>query len=85
MDQEKDERSLSEETKKDEMITDKSIEDPTSSSYGEGPEDKNRIGAAFLPIGIGVGVAIGVAIDQLALGLLIGIAIGLVISSIHRK
>lgn len=74
-----------EDVKKDELITDKSIEDPTTSSYGEKKFNPIGLNLAWLGIGIGIGTAIGVATDKLVFGVSLGVLIGLALSIIRRK
>lgn len=62
------------ETKKDELITDKSVEDPTN--------DGSQQNWFWFPIGIAIGTAMGIATDDLGFWLSMGVALGLLLSVI---
>lgn len=72
-------------TKKDELITDKSIEDPTTSSNEAEKEEGTNAGAAFLPIGMSMGIVLGLVMDNLALGISLGAALGIILMVVLNK
>lgn len=59
-------------TKKDELITDKSIEDPT--------KGRSQQSWYWLPIGIAIGAALGAATDNMGVWLGFGVALGVILS-----
>lgn len=65
------------ETKRDELITNKSVEDPTRNG--------SRGTWFWLPVGAAIGAAIGVATDNLGVWLTIGVVLGFILSMVGSK
>lgn len=72
------------ETKKDELIMDRSIEDVTKGKTSS-DHQKTDYNFFWLPVGIALGTAIGISTDKLALWLLLGVAFGTLMGAIKRR